>query len=112
MSRRKELVKSDVPSQSGMLRPLQRYTKKSLLSRLKMRLSAVFKAWFTATWWGGNPSVPSQGICEVETVFILLLRHYLWSSHRGSVETNATSILEDTGSNHGLAPWVKDPALL
>ena len=34
------------------------------------------------------------------------------SSHRGSVETNLTSIHEDTGLVPGLAQWVKDLALL
>ena len=34
-----------------------------------------------------------------------------WSSYRGSVETNLTSIHEDTDSIPGLTQCVKDPAL-
>ena len=34
-----------------------------------------------------------------------------WSSHRGSVEMNLTSILEDASSMPSLAQWVQDLAL-
>ena len=37
--------------------------------------------------------------------------HHTWSSHRGSVVMNLTSIHEDIDSIPGLAQWVKDPVL-
>ena len=47
--------------------------------------------------------------CKLYFSFKIL---YLWSSRRGSVETNLTSVYEDSGSIPGLAQWVKDPVLL
>ena len=40
------------------------------------------------------------------------MKLYMRSSHRGSAETNLTSIHEDAGLIPGLTQWVKDPALL
>ena len=36
------------------------------------------------------------------------MKQHFWSSHRGSVVTNLTSIHEDVGSLPGLTQWVKD----
>ena len=38
--------------------------------------------------------------------------YYLWSSHRGTMETNLTRNHEVAGLILGLAQWVKDLALL
>ena len=43
---------------------------------------------------------------------IAILKQWAWSSHRGSVEMNPTSIHEDEGSIPDLAQWIKDLALL
>ena len=39
-------------------------------------------------------------------------KYHMRHSHCGSVETNLTSIHEETGSNPALALWVKDLVLL
>ena len=40
-----------------------------------------------------------------------LKRYGSWSSHRGLVEMDLTSICEDAGSIRGLVQWAKDPDL-
>ena len=39
------------------------------------------------------------------------LKTKIWSSHRGTVETNPTRNYEVVGSSLGLHQWVKDPVL-
>ena len=46
------------------------------------------------------------------TLRIGILNTSQGSSHRGSVETNLTSIYEAADSIPGLTQWVTDPALL
>ena len=46
-----------------------------------------------------------------KTVWTVLQKLKIGSSHCGSVETNLTSIHEDTSSIPGPAQWVQDPAL-
>ena len=41
----------------------------------------------------------------------ILFKNHAGCSHRGSAETNLTSIHEDTGLIPGLDQWVKDLAL-
>ena len=51
------------------------------------------------------------GWMEVNRCKLLHLEWISGSSHRGSAETNLTSIHEDTVLIPGLSQWVKDPAL-
>ena len=53
-----------------------------------------------------------EGVVWFSWVGDCRLEQTAWSYHRGSMETNLSSILEGSGSIPGLAQWVKDLTLL
>ena len=60
----------------------------------------------------GDMSISVAGVGRLSCNQLLHQNHIFGSSHRGSAETNLTSIHEDEGLIPGLAKWVKDQVLL
>ena len=69
--------------------------------------SCCFASFIFGLWNFGNVTKT-----EIKHNLIIFKKAFLGSSHGGSVETNLTSIHEDSGSIPGLAQWVKDLELL
>ena len=70
---------------------------------LKHEASGMAPTLHVLTWWCPGSLLPGLGWLSTASS---------WSSPRGSVVTNPTSIHEDLGLIPGLTPWVKDLALL